>query len=86
MTFANGTLTLSGSTAEVGQSRIELPVPYDGGEINITLDHRFLAAFLKVLDPSKSVSLDVKDNDSAALFETDDGYLYVVMPLNRDGG
>ena len=85
LTFANGTLTLAGSTAEVGQSHIELPVPYDGDEIKITLDHRFLGDFLKGLDPSKTVSLNVKDNESAALFQTDDGYLYVVMPLNRDG-
>jgi DNA polymerase-3 subunit beta len=85
LTFANGTLTLAGSTAEVGQSRVELPVPFDGEEIKITLDHRYVGDFLKVLDPSKTLSLNVKDNESAAIFETDDGYLYVVMPLNRDG-
>ena len=85
LVFADGTLTLSGSTAEVGQSRIEVPIPYDGEEIAITLDHRFLADFFKVLDPGKNVSLNVKDNESAAVFETDDGYLYVVMPLNREG-
>ncbi len=85
LTFADGTLTISGSTAEVGQSRIEVPVPYDGDPIKITLDHRYVADFLKVLDPGKIVSLNVKDNESAALFETDDGYVYVVMPLSRDG-
>ncbi len=85
LTFDGGTLTVSGSTAEVGQARVELPVAFDGDAITITLDHRFVADFLKVLDPAKNVSLNVKDNDSAALFQTDDGYLYVVMPLNRDG-
>ena len=84
-TFADGTLTLSGQTAEVGQSRVELPIAYDGGEIAISLDHRFVADFLKVLDPEKMFTLDVKDGEAAALFTTDDGYGYVVMPLSRDG-
>lgn len=84
-TFGDGTLTLSGQTAEVGQSRVELPIAYDGPEIAISLDHRFVGDFLKVLDPEKSFTLDVKDAEAAALFSTDDGYGYVVMPLSRDG-
>lgn len=82
--FANGTLTMSGKTSDVGQSRVEMPISYDGNEIEITLDHRFVADFLKVLDPEKSIILSVKDNDNAAVFATEDGYAYVVMPLSRD--
>lgn len=85
LTFGNGSLVLSGSTAEIGQSRVEVPIAYDGKEITITLDHRFVADFLKVLDPEKSISIDIESGDSAALFTTDDGYGYVVMPLARDG-
>jgi DNA polymerase-3 subunit beta len=48
------------------------------------LDHRFVTDFLRVLDPEKSFSLNIVDSDSAALFETDDGYGYVVMPLARE--
>jgi DNA polymerase-3 subunit beta len=82
--FANGTLLMVGRTAEVGHSRIELPIPYDGEPIDITLDHRFLGEFLRVLDPQRSFTLDVKDAEEAALCLTDDGYGYVVMPLARD--
>ena len=74
-----------GSTAEVGQSRIELPVAFDAGRIEVSLDHRFVSEYLKVLDPDKSVSMKVLDNDNPAIFNTDDGYTYVVMPLARDG-
>jgi DNA polymerase-3 subunit beta len=84
MTFADGSLVMVGQTAEVGQSRIELPIPYDGEPIDITLDHRFLGDFLRVLDGEKSFTLDVKDAEEAALCVTDDGYGYVVMPLARD--
>lgn len=84
LVFDKGTLTMSGKTSDIGQSRVEMPIAYDGDEIKITLDHRFVGDFLKVLDPEKSAKLMVKDNDSAAVFETEDGYVYVVMPLSRD--
>ena len=73
LTFGNGTLVLAAATAEVGQSRVELPIPYDGNEITVTLDHRFVADFLKVLDAEKPVTVDIQDSESAALFTTQDG-------------
>jgi len=83
-TFGNGTVVMAASTAEVGQSHVELPIPYDGPEIAVTLDHRFVGDFLKVLDPDKSIMIDIQDSESAALFLTSDGYGYVVMPLARE--
>jgi DNA polymerase-3 subunit beta len=83
-TFGDGSLVLVGQTAEVGQSRIELPIAYDGKQIGITLDPRFVIDFLKVLEPEKTFTLDLQDGDAAAVFTTDDGYGYVVMPLARD--
>lgn len=82
--FAGGTLTLTGRAAELGQSRVEMPVAYDAGELGITLDPKFVADFLKVLDPEKTVVLEIKNSEGAAVFSTDDGYGYVVMPLARD--
>jgi DNA polymerase-3 subunit beta len=83
-TFGEGTLVLAGQTAEVGQSRIELPIAYDGKPISITLDPRFVIDFLKVLEPEKPFTLDLQDSDAAAVCTTDDGYGYVIMPLARD--
>jgi DNA polymerase-3 subunit beta len=83
-TFGNGSLVLSGQTAEVGQSRVELPISYDGTPISITLDPRFVNDFLKVLEPEKSFTIDLQDSDAAAVCTTDDGYGYVIMPLARD--
>ena len=83
-TFKSGSLVLSNSTAEVGQSRIEMPVPFDSDELTITLDHRFVADFLKVLQPDRTFTLDVQDGDQAAYCHTDDNYGYVIMPLARD--
>ncbi|WP_146447870.1 DNA polymerase III subunit beta [Bythopirellula polymerisocia] len=83
-TFGDGMLVLSGRAAEVGQSRIELPIGYDGEEMTVTLDPRFVTDFLKVLDADKTFSFEVKDAESAAVCKTDDGYGYVIMPLSRD--
>ena len=83
-TFGEGKLVLAGKAADIGQSRIELPIAYDGKPITITLDPRFVNDFLKVLDPEKTFTLEIKDASSAAVCQTDDGYSYVIMPLARD--
>ena len=83
-TFGEGKVVLAGRAADVGQSRIELPVSYDGPPISITLDPRYINDFLKVLDAEKTFTLELKDAESAAVCTTDDGYAYVIMPLARD--
>jgi DNA polymerase-3 subunit beta len=82
--FGNGQLVMSVSTADVGQARVELPIPYDAEPITVTLDNRFVADFLKVLDPERTFTLEIENDEAAALFSTDDGYGYVVMPLARE--
>jgi DNA polymerase-3 subunit beta len=82
--FAPGSLTLTSRSADVGQSVIELPVSYSGSELAIMFDPRFIADFLRVLEPERQVRLDLIDGESAAVFRTDDAYTYVVMPLSRD--
>lgn len=82
--FGNGSLVLSGLTADVGESHVELPIAYDGEEIILCLDNRYVIDFLKVLDSDALFLLNIQDSESAALFETNDGYGYVVMPLSRD--
>jgi DNA polymerase-3 subunit beta len=82
--FANGLLTLDSQAAEIGQSKVEMPVDYDGDELTITFDPRFVAEFLRILGPEKQVKLALIDSESAAVFKTDDAYTYVIMPLSRD--
>ena len=57
-TFGDGSLVLAGHAAEVGQSRVELPIAYDGPAI---VDHARPALrdrLPKVLDPEKTFTLD----------------------------
>lgn len=83
-TFGEGMLVLSGKAAEVGQARVELPIGYDGEELTVSLDPRFVIDFLKVLEAEKTFAIEVKDSESAAVCTTEDGYGYVIMPLARD--
>lgn len=83
-TFADGTLKLEASTAEIGESQIELPIAYDGEPITLTMDHRYLADFCKVLDNETNIIMEIQSGASPALLSTDDGYQYVIMPMARD--
>ncbi len=82
--FSDGTLVLTSSVQQIGQSRIEMPVSYAGAGLTISLDNRFIADFLKVLPPEKTFTLDVESPDQAAHCKTDDNYDYIVMPMSRD--
>lgn len=82
--FANGTLVLGLSCANIGESRVELPIGYDGSGLQITLDYRFIIDFLRVLDSESTFSMEIENADRAALCTTPDGYGYVIMPLARD--
>jgi DNA polymerase-3 subunit beta len=83
-TFADGTLKLEASTAEIGESHVELPIAYDGPPITMTMDHRYVSDFCKVLDAEASFVLEIESSASPALLTTDDGYGYVIMPMARD--
>ena len=82
--FSSGLLTLQTIAADVGESKIEIPVSYDGDSVSISFDPRFITDFLRVLKPESTVALHLVDSESAAVFRTDDGYTYVVMPLSKD--
>jgi DNA polymerase-3 subunit beta len=83
-TFGKGSLVMENSTAEVGESRIEMPIPFDEDELTITLDHRYVADFLKVLQADKTFTFDIQNGEQAAYCHTDDNYGYVIMPLSKD--
>ncbi|MFK7737562.1 MAG: DNA polymerase III subunit beta [Pirellulaceae bacterium] len=82
--FADGTLVLTANTADLGQSRVELPIDYDGESIKMKLDYRFVGDFLKVLEADAKFKMDVASATQPALMTTDDGYAYVVMPMALD--
>jgi DNA polymerase-3 subunit beta len=79
--FGGGSLVLTAKTADLGQSRVELPIDDEGEPIKLKLDYRYVSDFLKVLDPETKFNLDVASSTQPALMTTEDGYAYVVMPM-----
>ncbi len=58
-TFADGTLKLDASTAQIGESHIDLPIAYDGDPVVLTMDHRYVADFCKVLDSETHFIMEI---------------------------
>ena len=83
-TFGGGKIVLAGHGAEMGESHIEVPIAYDGADVMITLDPRYLSDFLKVLNPEHTFTMELRNAESAAVCSTEDGYAYVIMPLARE--
>ncbi|MBD3674422.1 MAG: DNA polymerase III subunit beta [Planctomycetaceae bacterium] len=83
-TFGNGRLKLSSKAADIGESKIELPISCEADDLTITFDPRYVADFLKVLPAEDQVKLDLIDDENAAVFHAGENYTYVVMPLSRD--
>lgn len=79
--FGNGQLRLVAETAEVGESKIELPLEGVTRSVSTSLDYRYVLDFLR--NAGESCQLELVDDASATLFSTADGYQYVVMPLAR---
>jgi len=73
-------LILKSQAADVGESRVELPIAYTGPDLTITFDPRFVSDFLKVLGPETSVKLELISSEDAAVLRTEDGFTYVIMP------
>jgi DNA polymerase III subunit beta len=83
-TFGGGKVVLAGHGAEYGESHVEVPIAYDGPDVPINLDPRFLNEFLRVLSAEQTFTFELRNAESAAVCVTEDGYNYVIMPLARD--
>ncbi len=79
--FAKKKLTLRAQGAESGQSRVELPIDYDGKGLEISFDPKFVIDMLRVWEPDTPLTLDMSDGSSPAIFRHEPSYLYVIVPL-----
>lgn len=79
--FGTDTLLLSASTADVGQSRIACQIKYTGAPVKLKLDYQFVSDFLKVMDATQTIDLDISSATEPAILRTDDGYTYTIMPM-----
>lgn len=81
-TFDKKKLTLQARGSASGRSKVELPLEYEGKKIDINFDPRFVTDMLRVLNPDDTLTVELTDGNSVALFRHGDQYSYVVMPLS----
>ena len=58
-TFDQGKVVLAAHGAQYGESHVKLPIAYEGPEIIITLDPRYMNDFLRVLNPEATLLMEL---------------------------
>ena len=82
MNFKNNILEVSSSNPELGDAREELDIEYQGPELSVGFNARYLLDILQVQNQDR-ICMILKDNLSPGLIEPidEDGYLAVIMPM-----
>ncbi len=82
MCFDKGSLSLMAQTPDVGDSKDNVNVQYEGEELNIAFNYKFVLDALKVIE-SDDVRMELNGGLSPTLFKSRDenGYLCLVMPV-----
>lgn len=82
MTFDKNHLSLMAQTPDVGDSKDNMDIQYDGEELNIAFNYKFVLDALKVIE-SDDVRMELNGGLSPTLFKAKDenGYLCLVMPV-----
>lgn len=73
-------LEISGESQEFGESHEAMAIAYEGPEVQVAFNPRFLMEPLKALS-NDEVFFEFKDELSPGVFKTMDDFLCVVMPL-----
>jgi DNA polymerase III subunit beta len=81
--FGGDIAVLFSTAADVGQSKVELPLAFHGAAITLTLDVRYLLDMLRALPPEEEVRLEISGPKTAVVFRAE-GYHYAVQPLVRE--
>lgn len=79
--FSKGTFNITAAGEATGESSVELPIAYDGEPAELRLDSKFLNEFFREVPGEETVAFYFQQ-DYRTLFETSDGYRYVLMQLS----
>lgn len=75
-----GQLVISTKTPELGESKEEIDIAYDGEEISVGFAPNYLLDGLKVMSEDE-VSFGLTEGGKAGVLRTNDRFLYVIMPM-----
>ncbi|GJL77081.1 MAG: DNA polymerase III subunit beta [Nitrospinaceae bacterium] len=77
-----GTLTLVSDNSDLGAAREEVPIVYDGEDVSVGLNAKYVLDVLNVVEDQEIV-LNLKDQNHSCLItlENDKDYMSIVMPM-----
>jgi DNA polymerase-3 subunit beta len=78
-----GTLALSVTTPDLGEGSEELAIDYQGSNLIIGFNGRYLLDFCTAVEPAEHIVMELANETAPALLrvESDPQYRYVVMPM-----
>jgi len=79
--FEEKQLTLSSRAPQQGEATITIPIQYSGEPMEIGFNPIFLLEALRVVR-SEGITFSLKASEQPGLLETEDEFIYVVMPVN----
>ena len=79
--FGNRELVLSARTADVGQSRIRIPIDIDD-QMTVSLDPQYVSDFLGAIDPETLITICISSPEKPVKLR-DELQSHVVMPMTR---
>lgn len=79
---ADGSLTVSAITADVGSSSVDVPVECND-KFAVHMNPVFILDLLKTINPTELIQMQVFDDSSAVRIDVDES-VYVIMPLSND--
>lgn len=80
--LASNRLVLSSRSADVGEAKVELEVPYTEAPEKLGFNPDFLLDALKVMDPQRTVRFEVTSTRAPAKLTDGAEYVYVVSPVS----
>lgn len=80
LALGEGQLTVMSRHEGLGESRSDVPVDYDGEDLEIRFNPNFLGEYLKTM-ADEQVTFRFRDRTSAGLFTSGPNSMYVVMPI-----
>ena len=83
--FAEGEVTVSAQTQDVGEARESLPVPFSGEPLEIGFNPEFLRDGLESVDSEEVALRLISPLRPGLIHSEDEAFSYLIMPIRLAG-
>lgn len=80
LNFMPQRLVISANTPDVGESRENINIPYEGKDIEVAFNPNYIVDVLKSIE-DQEIMLEVTDSVNPGIIRTGPEFLYVIMPM-----